>query len=159
MLKKFQEFLKTTGGRLVAGLLFVLAMGFIAYSFWTASASSRFTASSNDRVFVCSETGKSFHYTIKLGDSIPVQSPYSGKATGYPAELCYWTADGKTKEEPTPVLLNTWIGKKGRTFCPDCGRVVVSYNPAPVAGAKAPPKESEIRPGGGIGIEEQNQGE
>src|SRR5947207_2814894 len=62
--------------------------------------------SSRSSQFVCSETGKAFNYELKEGDSIPVRSPFSGKNTGYPAELCYWTKDGTMKETPTPVLLN-----------------------------------------------------
>ena len=147
MIEKLQQFLKTTGGRIAAIALVVGSLAFAAYSFWTASATSRFVANSNDRIFVCSETGKPFNYTIKLGDSVPVPSPHSGKPTGYPAELCYWTADGKTKPEPTPVLLNSTVGKKGSTYCPDCGRRVVEFNPAAVEGGTPPPKQSDAKPG------------
>jgi hypothetical protein len=89
-------------------------------------------------VYVCSETLKPFDYELKVGDTIPVLSPYTGRQTGYPAEMCSWTKDGTVKERPTAVLLNSFAGKPEPTFCPDCGRLVVPHNPAPQAGA-APP--------------------
>ena len=79
---------------------------------------------------------KAFRYEIKIGDSVPVKAP-SGEKSGYPAELCYWTKDGQPKEDPTPVLLNQYVGKSGPTFCPDCGRLVVNHNPVAVAGHQA----------------------
>jgi hypothetical protein len=93
--------------------------------------------------YICSETLKPFDYELKEGDSIPVLSPFTGKKTGYPAELCYWTKEGKIKETPTPVLLNELVGKPGPTFCPDCGRLVVGRNPPPQAGAAPPPTQAE----------------
>jgi len=76
---------------------------------------------------------------------MPVLAP-SGKNTGYEAELCYWTKDGKPKETPTPVLLNIYKGIKGPTFCPDCGRLVVGHNPPAMEGAKPPPTKDEYTP-------------
>src|SRR5687768_14071923 len=98
MIEKLQRFLKTAGGRITAAVLFVAAITFAAWSYMGATAGSRFVAGSNDRIFVCAETGKPFYYTIKMGDSIPVMSPHSGKQSGYPAELCYWTPDGGVKQ-------------------------------------------------------------
>jgi hypothetical protein len=159
MLEKLQQFLKTTGGRIAAGGLFFAAIALVAYSFRGATEDSRFASFSNDRVYVCAESGKPFPHTVTLGETYPVLSPHSGKKTGYPAEYCYWTADGKAKKEPTPVLLNSMLGKPGRTFCPDCKRLVVVMNPPPVEGAKPPPKESEIKPGAAPGVDEENRGE
>jgi hypothetical protein len=105
----------------------------------------RETRNSNDRMFICAETGKPFEYTIKRGDMFPVKSPHSGKNTGYEAEKCFWTADGKTKAEPTYVLLNELVKKPGPTFCPDCGRHVTRFNPPPTEGAQPPPKQSEMK--------------
>ena len=98
-------------------------------------------ALSRERAFICAATGKPFEYELKLGDFIPVASPHSGAQTGYPAERCYWTADGGTKEEPTLVLLNQYAGKSGATFCPDCRRLVVGHNPVHEAGREAPPTQ------------------
>jgi hypothetical protein len=83
-------------------------------------------------------TGKPYNYSIKLGDKIPVKAPSGGMA-GYPAEPCYWTKDGKIKNDPTYVLLNEYVGKPGPTFCPDCGRLVRSHNPAPQGPETRPP--------------------
>lgn len=93
--------------------------------------------------FICTETGKPFRYAVEAGTKIPVPSPFSGKDTGMPAELCYWTKDGGFKEDPTPVLLNASVGKPGPTFCPDCGRLVIGNNPLPTEGAKPPPTQAE----------------
>jgi hypothetical protein len=98
-----------------------------------------------NRLYICAETGQTFHYSLKLGDTIPVMSPYTGRNTGYPAELCYWTKDGGTSTDPTPVLLNGYKGLPGPTFCPVCGRLVVGHNPAPGPGVKPPPTEAEYR--------------
>ena len=81
--------------------------------------------------FMCSETNKTFDYTMKEGESYPVESPYSKKKTGYPAEACYWTKDGKRKTNPDFVILKSRLGKDGDTICPVCGRVVVPHNPLP----------------------------
>jgi hypothetical protein len=101
----------------------------------------------NERVYVCSETGKSFRVALKAGMGIPVHSPYSGKDTGYPAEECFWNADGSVKKDPTYVLLNEAVGKPGPTFCPECGRLVRGHNPAPQPGMRPPPTAAEYKPG------------
>jgi hypothetical protein len=90
---------------------------------------------------MCSETGMTFEYTVHEGDQWPVLSPFSKKKTGYPAECCYWTKDGKRKATPTYVILNEDIGKPGDTFCPDCGRLVIGHNPPP------PPETPLAKPG------------
>jgi hypothetical protein len=99
-------------------------------------------AQARHRMFVDSATMQPFRHDIEQNEEIPVTAPSGGK-TGFPAELCYWTQDGKVKTDPTPVLLNIWIGKSGPTFCPDCGRLVVGNNPYPGPGAKPPPTRDE----------------
>jgi hypothetical protein len=98
---------------------------------------------STDRVFIDTENGKTFTYSLKVGDMIPIKSPYSGKNTGVEAERCFWTKDGKAKKDPTYVLLNSRKGAKEPTFCPDCGRLVVGLNPSPVVGIPPPPTKEE----------------
>jgi hypothetical protein len=142
---ELREFFRTKAGRVVAiGLVLVGAAALV----W--SISSNFGPSdavniSSERMFVCSETGKAFEYTLVAGDKVPIQSPHSGKRTGYPAELCYWTKDGKIKESPTAVLMNSALNKPGPTFCPDCDRLVIQWNPRPVPDAKPPPLKSEYK--------------
>jgi hypothetical protein len=85
----------------------------------------------DERVMICAETGKTYNYTPHGAETMPYYSPYSHKKTGYLAERCYWTKDGKAKLEPTFVLLNEYAGKEGKTYCPDCGREVVRHNPVP----------------------------
>ncbi|GMV24844.1 MAG: hypothetical protein AMXMBFR58_08750 [Phycisphaerae bacterium] len=81
---------------------------------------------------VDAKTGKVYErYRMEEGEAYPWENPDTGERTLYPAELCYWTKDGKAKAEPTYVLLNELVGKPGKTICPDCGRVVVGHNPLP----------------------------
>jgi len=88
--------------------------------------------------YICTETGKSFRHRNQVGETLPIKSPFSGKATGVPAEACYWT-----KAEPTWVLVNEFVGKHEPTFCPDCGRLVVGHNPRPGPGVTPPPTADE----------------
>jgi hypothetical protein len=154
MSKGLREHLQGTAGKVVAvGVVVVALVGaaWAARNFFGASPEQRYA---RDRTFVCAETGKPFEYTIKKGDLYPVPSPHSGKNTGYPAELCFWTADGKVKSEPTPVLMNVYTGKKGATFCPDCGRLVVPFNPMAREGEPPPPKQSEYKARRGVSADE-----
>ncbi len=89
-------------------------------------------------MFICSETHKTFRHRNELGETLPILSPYSNKKTAYPAEACYWTADGKIKTEPTWVLLNDNLDDHRPTACPDCGRLVVGHNPQPGPGSRPP---------------------
>jgi hypothetical protein len=143
-----REFLNTTAGRVVAIALMAVALLVSGFVIWNSVGASEAARLSRDRLFICSETGKQFECELKAGMSIPTRSPYSGKETGYPAELCFWTKDGKTKSEPTAVLLNRWVGKPGPTFCSDCGRLVVGHNPAPGPDVRVPPTQAEYRPRG-----------
>jgi hypothetical protein len=111
----------------------VLAVAILACGAWLGIRAARGGNELNtaERVMICSETGKVYNYEPKEGEVAPYPSPYSKKRTGYRAERCYWTKDGKAKLEPTYVLLNEDIGKPGPTICPDCGREVRRHNPMP----------------------------
>jgi hypothetical protein len=138
-----REFIRGRVGRYVAIAFTCVAVVALAGSARSMFGLSDMGSVSSDRWFVCTETGKPFRYKLTVDSTIPVPSPYSGKNTGLEAELCYWTADGQTKDEPTPVLLNANPTQPGPTFCPDCGRLVVGRNPFPESGAKPPPTKSE----------------
>jgi hypothetical protein len=145
-----REFLNSSRGRTVSfSLVAILLLAAIVLAWWAISPSDA-VESSRDRWFVDSTTMKPFRHELKEGESMPIKAP-SGSNTGYPAELCYWTKDGQTKDDPTPVLLNDRIGKSGPTFCPDCGRLVVGHNPLPMPGKKPPPTEAEYKARGSGG--------
>jgi hypothetical protein len=144
-----REFLNTSAGKVVTIVFMLLALGVAVYAIHGALGASETEAFANTRTFVCSETLKPYQYELTATSKIPAPSPFSGKNTGYPAEMCWWTKDGKIKDkDPTPVLLNTWQKKPEPTFCPECGRLVVVRNPKPNAGAKPPPTEAEFKASG-----------
>ena len=149
MMGGIREFLQSKAGTAVGVVLGVVAVASVVWSFKANLGQSEAASLSRDRVFVCAETGEAFDYELTLETKIPVRSPHSGKNTGYPAELCYWTKNGTIKDEPTAVLLNTYVQKPEPTFCPDCGRRVVPRNPYPDARGKPPPTETEWKARGG----------
>jgi hypothetical protein len=158
MIEKFQDFLRGPFGKVTAIVIVLVGVVAIYFSSRNSFGTSEAGRMSRDRTFICTETGKPFEYTVKLGDSLPVPSPFSGKNTGQPAEFCYWAKDGKVKQNPTPVLLNKYLNKTGPTFCPDCGRLVVDFNPPPVEGMSPPPTQAEYKPGRGVGVQgERNE--
>jgi hypothetical protein len=138
-----REFVNSTAGKAISIILALAGIAAIYYSIKSNLGASDVATISRDRIFICSETHKTFEHVVSIGESYPVMSPYSGKATGYRAEACYWTKDGQIKEQPTWVLLNQDIGRAGPTFCPDCGRLVIGHNPMPKLGDKPPPNAAE----------------
>ena len=138
-----QKLQQSPAAKIALVCLFLGSAAIVVFEMRSLFGASSAGADSSLRWFVCSETRKPFQKTIEIGMTMPVLSPFSGKNTGYPAELCYWTKDGSIKTDPTPVLLNTYIGDNSPTFCPDCGRLVVGHNPAPVPGHAPPPTRQE----------------
>lgn len=120
----------------------VLALIWVVWGMIGPSDAAR--SASADTTFICATTGKTFSGSL-AGQTVPVLSPHSNQNTGYPAEFCYWTAEGTLKSEPTPVLLNSYVGKPGPTFCPDCRRLVLPRTAKPAEGATPPPTELEYR--------------
>lgn len=143
-MRGFRELLRGRRGLAVAVGLIVLAAAALTPTIRRWRADGEAARASRDRVFICAQTGKTFQFLIEPGCTYPVLSPHSHKNTGYPAEMCYWTAEGNPKAEPTPVLLNQYAGIDGPTFCPDCGRLVRGHNPPPRPGAAPPPTRAEI---------------
>jgi hypothetical protein len=142
-----REFLNSSAGKAVSIGFILVAIGVIFFSIRGTFGASDIQNFANTRTFICAETLKPYQYELTANSKIPAPSPFSGKNTGYPAEMCYWTKDGKPKKEPTPVLLNTWRKLPEPTFCPDCGRLVVVRNPEARPGGKPPPTEAEFKPG------------
>jgi hypothetical protein len=121
----------------------IAAVAMAGWTLWNTFRPSDSLAAAENPLFIDAENGKTFNVKLEAGMQIPVTSPFTGKQTGYKAELCYWTKDGQPKSEPTAVLMNFDIGKSGPTFCPDCGRLVVFHNPVARPGMRPPPTESE----------------
>lgn len=85
-----------------------------------------------ERLYLCSETHKTFSYKKNVGEDIPVTSPFSKKRTGYPCEPCYRTKkENVFRDQPYYVTLNKYFDKPGPTICPDCGHEVQGHNPDP----------------------------
>lgn len=140
-----RKFINGPGGNILAIVLVVLGVGGGAWYLYSANANNPANIA-NRRIFIDSATGKPFNVDLTDITDIPTKAP-SGGNTGFPAELCFWTADGKPKSEPTAVLLNESLGKTDPTFCPDCKRLVVGHNPMAVEGAKPPPTRAEYESG------------
>jgi hypothetical protein len=144
MIERLREFLNTLPGKIagvVIALVLLFMMGYEVRQTFGDPPAAKVTRT---RTFVCSETGKSFEVTLKPGMTMPVKSPFTGRATGYEFdEVCGWTADGHVAPKPTFVLLNKKLHKKGPTFCPTCDRLVVENNPPAEEGAKPPPTRAE----------------
>ncbi len=144
--EKLREFLVSpAGGRAIGAVVTLVAIvgAYLGYRSYFKNEVAAMLLS--DRVYICSETGKTFRVDVKPGMTTPIDSPASGKKTGYPAEFCFWTRDGRIKPEPTYVLLNTYVHKPGPTICPDCGRVVSPMNPMPRPGDTPPPRGNELK--------------
>jgi hypothetical protein len=138
-----REFLASKGGRVAAAAAIVAMSAVIYASSREYFSEADFAGDSRTRTFICAETGRPFKHTLTIGDEFPLLSPHSDKHTGYPAELCYWSADGGVNVKPTHVLLNPLRGQRGPTFCPDCDRLVTEMNEPPRAGIAAPPTRAE----------------
>jgi hypothetical protein len=143
MFAELRKFLAGTGGKAVAVAIFIVGIAVVVLSFRHYLGPSEAAILANEPTFVDSTTGKAFTHTLVLGDKVPVQAP-SGGYTGYPAEQCYWTTDGKIKDKPDWVILNTTLHKPEPTFCPFCGRLVTDHNPHPHPGDKPPPTKDEF---------------
>jgi hypothetical protein len=139
-MSKMRDLLRGPVGKIVAMIAIAIGLFVIYRNGRDLVGESSLASDSRNRIYIDAETGKSFEHRLQMGDTTPIESPYTHKKTGYPAELCYWTADGKRKHDPTPVLLNRYANKKGPTFCPDCKRLVVPMNPI---GQTPPPTETE----------------
>ncbi len=89
-------------------------------------------ALTDKRTMIDAVTGETFvDMRLPDGAPIPYTNPKTGGANLYPAEMCFWNADGTARLEPSYVLLNEFKSETGPTICPDCGRRVVAHNPLP----------------------------
>jgi len=134
--------LATTAGRVFGVVLLLAALSLAGWSIAQYFKADSFDEA-NSMICIDSETGQSFKHRKVEGESIPFLSPQTDRNTAYPAEMCYWNADGSLRKEPFPVLLNSCAGKQEPTFCPDCGRLVRGHNPVPRQGSRPPPTEAE----------------
>lgn len=109
---------------------FLLLVGSVAY-IWSHFAGASPADAANVRTYICAETGKSFTHRLVIGETEPILSPFTNRNTGWRAEACYWTKDGRARKKPTWVLVKQRMGQQGQTFCPDCGREVTPHNALP----------------------------
>jgi hypothetical protein len=144
MFGKLSKFLESGAGKAIGVVFALLAVAGAAYLLVTTFATNAVASDANARMFIDAQTGQPFPHELTVGDMIPIPAP-SGGNTGYPAERCNWTADGKPGEKITYVLMNEWVKKSGPTYCPDCKRRVIANNPLAEPGMKAPPTEAESR--------------
>lgn len=123
-----------------ASLVILILAGALAWSRLGGKSAADIAA---NRAFIDIETGDVFEHTISMGESYPVESPFTKRATGYRAEACYWTKDENgqwaIKDKPTLLLVKKEVDPTTteKTYCPDCGREVVRHNPVPTPEAVA----------------------
>lgn len=139
------NFLTSKPGKIVTIGLIVLALGVIVYVTFWPDDHSNLVADVNTQTWIDTD-GNVFRKKLVAFEPPDAKGP-NGKAA-FRAELCYWTKEGKTKTEPTPVLLNSNIGKPEPTYCPDCGRLVTPLNAPPMPGIpddqqRVPPLQGE----------------
>lgn len=148
MFQGVREFLNSDKGRYAAWAILVIGIVFGGWVSYQSLADEAGADEARQRTFIDAKTGTPYRVSIDESFTIPAMAPSGGK-TGYPAELCAWTKDGQLKDDPTPVLLNKYAGKRGPTFCPDCGRLVVERNPVYRPGITPlpppPPTQAEYR--------------
>jgi len=143
MVEAIRRFLNSKGGQTAGIVVALLCIAFAAYMAHMFMGRSPAAAMANDRMYICTDGKTSFSYSRGPGDpAFPIQ--HDGM-DAYPAEVCWWTADGQASSTPTYVLLNNFIGKPGPTFCPVCHRLVVPHNPTPGSGVRPPPTEDEYK--------------
>ena len=145
MVERIREWLTTTAGKAASGVVLVVALVMIVLSFRANFGRTDAASIAGTRMYIDASNGKTFEHRLELGEITPIKAP-SGQQSGYPAEACYWTKDGKPKQDPTWVLLNIYAKKPGPTFCQDCGRLVVGRNPPPTSSATPPPTASDYKP-------------
>jgi len=137
-MQALREFLASPTGRIVGGVFLVACIGMAVYSAYSTVSADAATLMSTQRMYMDSKTGQPFPHTLTAGDATPIDAPSGGK-TGYPAEACFWTKDGKIKTDPTWVLLEEYTkAATTPTFCPDCTHRVVGLNPQPGLDDKPP---------------------
>lgn len=115
-----------------AGIAVAALLAAVAITAWQFAGMAPDIASQTGTTLIDAETGALVKgHELKIGEQYPLVNPAHGRRTLWPAERCWWTRDGKVKPEPTFVMLKEYTGQGGETVCPDCGRRVVSRNPAP----------------------------
>jgi hypothetical protein len=137
------QFFYTPLGKAALGIVLLGTLLLAIYQLSGFFGPSTVAQNINRRWLICTETEKPYQVDLASIREFPAHSPFSGKDTGQPAELCFWTADGQPKKNPTPVLLNSYRNLSGPTFCPDCGRLVVERNPGADPGANPPPTRAD----------------
>lgn len=129
----------------VGGLTLVAAIVLIASNIRLESEAGE---DSRLRTLIDSKTGEVFaDFRVADEQQPPYANPKTGERTLFPAEACYWSADGTAKITPTMVFLREWIEPGAETRCPDCGKTVTRHNPMPPAEAleAAARREGKLR--------------
>lgn len=109
----------------------VVLLALAAVRIW-AAASHPAVAAADTRTLMDAETGRLATVNVTDGfGPFPMVNPRTGERTLYPTEICY--ANGCAAKGGTHVILNSYLGKEGPTYCPACGGEVRFHNPGPGA--------------------------
>lgn len=143
MIEALRDFLLTRIGRIAAVAAIFATGGVLVWSWNHNLGAGDADVSDHERTFIDATNGKVFHAKIHVGEKIPIRSPLTGRHTGYPVAWSWWSKDGKPLQEPEPVLLKSWLGKRGPTFAPQSNRLVIMNEQRPEPGARPPPTKEE----------------
>src|SRR5947199_9416423 len=83
-----RKFLSSRLGKIAAILTFCLALVCIWLAVKGSLGMSDAAIDSRSRIFICSETGRSFEKTMDVALTLTVLASYSGKNTGSPQCIC-----------------------------------------------------------------------
>jgi hypothetical protein len=108
---------------------------------WRQFSSGTPGAFGNTRIYLCMETGKSFPHQIQIGEIEPIESPYTGKKTGWPTEECWCHG----RENPVYVVLKSKMNLEGETRCPDCNDLVIPHNVEKYKKTEAGARYADVR--------------
>src|SRR5438105_1513077 len=107
MANSLRSFFEGPAGKATGIGLAIIGIVAIAQSIRSNLGASDAARLSQSRHYVDAVTGKDFEAPVIPGTTDPVKAP-SGGNTGYPAEECWWTRDGKIRSSPYYVLLKMY---------------------------------------------------
>jgi hypothetical protein len=116
--------------KLIITVVAIALVAYAVYAYWSNFGQP--TLPADTRTLMDPETGKLYEVAVDENfGPFPHVNPDTGKRTLWPTEVCFARECAK-KEKGTHVILNSFLGKEGPTYCPNCGALVRPHNPGRV---------------------------